>query len=40
MKCVAAKHNGTQMTQSSSHFTIGYNVSVLNNRVTGVMIMG
>ena len=39
-KCVIAKHNGTQMTQSRAHFTIGYSTTGLNNKATATMIGG
>jgi hypothetical protein len=39
-KCVAANHKGTQMTQRSNHFTIGYNATGLSNRAIATMIRG
>ena len=39
-KCVAAKHNGTQMTHSKSHLAMGYRATELNNSATGTMING
>jgi len=40
IKCVVAKQSGTQITQSRSHFAIGYKASGLSNSVIGMMIIG